>query len=71
MFLVLLIACIILCVAYALNRAYGEVVNPMILRALNRHQLIVFMIVWALRVFDIGESDYRRCEYGDENYACE
>lgn len=45
MALVMFVALVILCAAYGVNALYGSVHIPLILNAVNNHQLVVFLVV--------------------------
>ena len=63
------VALVILCAAYGVNALYGSVHMPLILNAMNNHQLVVFLVVGFSTGCFLGEPSYRRCESLHENHV--
>ena len=67
--LVMFVALVILCAAYGVNALYGSVHMPLILNAMNNHQLIVFLIVNVCKECSLGEPGNRPDQSLHENHV--
>ena len=63
------VALVILCAAYGVNALYGSVHMPLILNAMNNHQLIVFLIVNVCKECSLGEPGNRPDQSLHENHV--